>query len=151
MFMDCKSLKGNVNCKNIISENYVAMGLNDFTNLITVDSDLIQGNSSGDGGIIFSFGSATFLLKNARIKNNSSDSSAKGIGLFQNGISGPKPNVTLSNVKIVSNGSVIYQANFNGIDIKNYGFFTNKVLDSGITLKIGNSSNFQFISSTDLT
>jgi len=59
--------------------------------------------------------------------------------------------ITFNNTKIISNGSVIYLGNFSEISIKNYGLFTNKTLDTGITLAVGNAGNFVFVSSQDLT
>jgi len=63
------------------------------------------------------------------------------------------PNVTLQNVKIISNGAIIYyNISLPDIDIKNYGLYGNKNIDNEhITLGIGDFNNFVFIYSNDLT
>lgn len=147
------STQGFVKINEIVSKNSTALVLNQFTSEITIISNYVEGNRSDDAGVIFSFESATFIIKNATLRNLSSSSSAKGLGLFKNTGNGLTPNVTFNNVKIVSNGAIIFynRPSPEQIDIKNYELFGNKDIENNINLKIGNSSNFVFVHSSNLT
>lgn len=146
------SVKGFIKINEIISKNSGALVLNQFTSQILVISNYIEGNKTGDGGVIFSYDSANFVLKNATVRNVNSGSSVKGIGLFKNSGNGNIPNVTLQNVKIISNGAIIYyNISLPDIDIKNYGLFGNKDIEGNVNLEVGNADNFVFVFSNDLT
>jgi hypothetical protein len=148
--------KGYVKINEIICTGGTAMVLNDFNEQITIDANYIESNGSV---VIYSAGSSTeranFFIRNAKIKNKSASPSAKGI-LFQN----VHPIATLSNVKIVSgsdDGSNIYLADGNSIDVYNYGLFGNEGINpEKINLKIGTWTepeedyNYQCIISSDL-
>lgn len=148
--------KGYIKCDEVISEKYSAIGLNLFTNQITLDINYVEGNNSdGDGGAIFSFDAANFVMKNATIKNKNTGSSAKGMGLFRNGATGPMPIVELNNLKIISNGAVIFYNSSPAINIKNYGLFGTIVPGTNVSLKIGpkpgeTGYNYQCIIDPDL-
>lgn len=148
--------KGYVKIQNIISGSGVALVLNDFTDQITIDSKSIEGNG---GAVIYSSGSSTnrgnYIIRNAKIRNKSTSSSAKGI-YFEN----IYPIATLNNVQFISGsdaGSNIFLANGTSIDVYNYGLFGNVGIDDEkIKLKIGTwiepdeLYNFQCIIDSDL-
>ena len=151
--------RGYVKCNEIVSEGSASgnstLGLNDFTDQITIDVNYVEGNSPQ---VVYSFGSSTnpgnFVLKNAKIKNKNTSTSSKGI-LLQN----IYPIVTLRNVKIVSGsdtGSNIFLASGTSIDVNNYGLFGNAAIQGAVNLKIGPKPgamgyNYQCIIDGDLT
>ena len=141
----------NINCEEIESKNFSGIFISNVTNEVIIKANVISGYSyycpvSGQG-------SANFLIKNSHLINRDNTSNSRCIVLEEtnNNI----PNMTLNNVKAItgnmSSGSIIYQANFTGVNVKNYGLFSNKLLDSGITLTIGDDDNFLFIQSDYLT
>lgn len=141
--------KGYVKCNEMISDNSNSIVLNDSVDEITVDVNFIKGNADTT---VFSYGTSTapgkFLIKNARIKNTSDSSYSKGI-YIQN----TNPEITLNNVKIISgnqNGNIIYLASGTSVSVKNYGLFGNYDPASTITLIIGDSINYLFVSDPDL-
>ena len=143
--------KGYIKINEIISLNKAAIRSFSNNEQLIIDSDYIVG--FGFTGSVYIQDDANLLLKNAKIINTDDTSDSKCIVLEK-----PDtllPNLTLNNVKAVTGntsiGTIIFQAGFTGISIKNYGFFANKSLDTGISLVIGDSSNFFFIVSTDLT
>lgn len=137
-------------CNYIISANNNSLGLNDFTNQIIIDADLIEGNKSGDAGVVFAFKGSNFVLKNATIINKNTGNTTKGIGLFNDG-AGHFPTPTLQNVKIISEGSIIYYNSTPAINIDNYVTFGNKDIESYINFLIGTEANYVFVHSPDLT
>lgn len=146
--------KGFVKCDEIVSKNNSALVLNEFTNEILVIANYIEGNKTGDGGVIFSFDGANFMLKNSTVKNVNSGSSVKGIGLFKGT---NNPNVKLKNVKIISNGSTIfYNISSPNIEVTNYNLFVNDPIGSNADLLIGIKNemdpdyNFLYIEDPDL-
>ncbi|HAY33896.1 MAG TPA: hypothetical protein DCY06_07135 [Bacteroidetes bacterium] len=146
--------KGFVKCDEIVSKNNSALVLNEFTNEILVIANYIEGNKTGDGGVIFSFDGANFMLKNSTVKNVNSGSSVKGIGLFKGT---NNPNVKLKNVKIISNGSTIfYNISSPNIEVTNYNLFVNDPIGSNVDLLIGIKNemvpdyNFLYIEDPDL-
>ncbi|MCB0726058.1 MAG: hypothetical protein KDD00_01240 [Ignavibacteriae bacterium] len=146
------SVKGFIKINEIISKNSGALVLNQFTSQILVISNYIEGNKTGDGGVIFSYDSANFVLKNATVRNVNSGSSVKGIGLFKNSGNGNIPNVAFQNVKIISNGAIVYyNTSTPDIEIKNYGLIGNKDIEGNVMLKVGTADNFVFIFSNELT
>ena len=142
--------KGYIKCNELISSNSNGLGLNSFTNQITLDINYIEGNN-GDAGAVFVAGAANFILKNAKCKNLAAGSESRTFWIIPEGV--VEPNIIFNNVKIISNGYIIFfnQTQFGNIDIKNFGLFTNKDIDDNIILKIGTEGNFQYISDSDLT
>ncbi|MFZ1320737.1 MAG: hypothetical protein WAT71_04200 [Ignavibacteria bacterium] len=148
----------NLICNELVSINTEALTLNGSLESNFIKANIICGNKSGDGGVVFSYAdlsNTTSVIKNAKLINKSSDTSAKGIGLFEMGSN--KPHFTLWNLKIVSNNQSIF---FNGssIDIKNYGLFVKTSLNESIIhLKIGTGLiipadyNYQYIVNSILT
>jgi len=143
--------KGYIKINEIISLNKAAIRSFSNNEQIIIDSDYIEG--FGITGSVYMQDDANLILKNAKIINTDDTSDSKCIVLEK-----PDtllPNLTLNNIKAVTGntsvGTIIFQAGFTGISIKNYGFFANKNLDTGISLAIGDSSNFFFIVSPDLT
>jgi len=142
--------KGYFNCKELISLIKSAIKIDSNNEQILIKSEYIEG--FGFTGSLYLQNDANLLLKNAKIINKDNTSNSKCIVLEK-----PDtllPNLTLNNIKAVTGntsiGTIIFQAGFTGISIKNYGFFANKSLDTGISLVIGDTSNFIFIVSTDL-
>ena len=130
------------------------MVLNEFTNEILIIANYIEGNKTGDGGVIFSFYGANFVLKNSTVRNVNTDSSVKGIGLFKGT---NNPNVKLKNVKIISNGSTIfYNISSPNIEVKNIGLFVNNTIGSNVDLLVGIRNemdpdyNYLYIKDSDL-
>ncbi|MEO6694682.1 MAG: hypothetical protein ABIY50_01180, partial [Ignavibacteria bacterium] len=135
------STKGYIKCNEMISEgtdsSVSTLGLNDSNDQITIDVNYIEGNSSQ---VVYSFGSSTnpgnFVLKNAKIKNKSTSTSAKGILLATT-----SPKLTLNRVKIIAgnqNGNIISLGSGTSIEVKNYGLFGNyDIDDTKIILKVG--------------
>ncbi|HMS35000.1 MAG TPA: hypothetical protein PKC91_13040 [Ignavibacteria bacterium] len=142
--------KGFLKCNKIISQNTTALVVNDFTNQITIDCDYIEGNGNGDYAAVYSYSTANFNLRNTKIINKNSDSASKAIILIANITTGAKPNATLNNIKLISNGELIY---FNGnINIINFGLFGNKNINtSNVNLQVGTYNNKQFIYDPNLT
>lgn len=146
--------KGSVMCDEIISQSSVALTLNNFTNQITINANYIEGNESG--GVIFCEGLSNFIIKNAKIVNNNGASPSRGIFL-QPDINDDFPSVELNNVKVVSgnldSGVIIYLNSTEEfpVNIKNFGLFANRSLESYIDLKVGTSSNYLFVESSELT
>lgn len=136
--------KGYLKIDEIVSKGGVAMYLNDFTELFSIDSSYIECNGAA---VISSNNTAVnYLIKNAKLKNLDSSSDSKGIAL-----DGTSPILTFKNVKIVSGGKLVNLVN-GTVNIKNYGLFGNKDIDNDhVTLLIGNLGNYQFIPSTELT
>jgi len=134
--------KGYIKCNEVISQGnndefpINAVELSNFTNQIIVDANFIIGYR--DSGVVFTNGSANFILKNAKIINTFTSSSESSVGIF---IFGGNQNIALSNVEIITgdltNGRTIYFANTNDINLKNYGLFVNKEIDTNIKLLIG--------------
>ena len=141
----------NINCEEIESKNFSGIFISNVTNEVIIKANVISGYSyycpvSGQG-------SANFLIKNSYLLNRDNTSNSRCIVLEKTNNNIPK--MTLNNIKAVtgnmSSGSIIFQANFTGVNVKNYGLFSNKLLDSGITLTIGDDDNFLFIQSDYLT
>lgn len=136
--------KGYVRFDEIISEHFIALAISNNNNEITIDANYIEGNYSdvGIASVVYSSGSSSnpgnFLIKNAKIRNKNSSSTATGI--FLENI---YPKVTLNNVKIIAgaaDGNIIYLSNGTSIDVKNYGLFGNyNINETKIKLKIGTS------------
>jgi len=103
---------------------FLALMLNDFSEKITIDSDYIEGNGEGNFATAYSYDSANFL-KNAKVINNNSNSSAKAMILFPVS-SADRNEPTLNNVKLISNGEIISYSS--SINVKNYGLTGNKTL-----------------------
>ena len=150
--MSGNNLIGNVKCNKIISENKNGVRSNDNNQEIVINSNYIEGHSFY--GCVYIQGDANILIKNAKLFNNSSsDSRCFVLEKLNNNT----PNLTLNNVKTVTgnlvDGSIIFLANFDGINIKNYSLFTNIFLDplENITLLIGMLNNYLYITSEDLT
>jgi hypothetical protein len=143
--------KGYVNVNEVYVENATALSLHDFTNIIIVDINFVSSNKEGLIGAVYSTKSATFILQNSIINNTLQTSPGVGVSLqkisnFNN------PNATLRNLKIISQGSIIYHnTSTPAIEVKNYGLIGNKDTDQNIDLKIGDNSNYWFIHSSDLT
>ncbi|MBS1518609.1 MAG: hypothetical protein JSS91_11035 [Bacteroidetes bacterium] len=150
--MSGNNLKGYVKCNKIISENKNGVRSDDNDQEIVVNSNYIEGHSLY--GCIYLQGDANILIKNAKLFNNSSSDSRC---LVLEKLDNNTPNLTLNNVKSVTgnlvDGSIIFLANFDGIDIKNYSLFTNIYLDpsENITLLIGKLINYLYITNEDLT
>jgi len=142
--------KGYIICNELISSNKNGLGLNSFTNQITLIINYIEGNNA-DAGAVFVAGAANFILKNAKCKNLASGASSRTFWIIPEGTL--EPNITFNNVKIVSNGHVIFfdEIQYGNLDIENFGLFTNKDLDTNIILEIGLEGNFQYVSSPELT
>lgn len=131
--------KGYIKCNEIISEGnggnvpVNAIDFSNFTNLITLDVNYIQGYR--DNGVVFING-ANVQIKNALIKNTYSGSGVASVGIFLAG----SQIITLSNVKVVTGsltyGKTIYFAGV-GIEVFNFGLFVNKEIETNITLLIG--------------
>lgn len=139
--------KGFVKCNEIISDTINAMTLNDFTNQITIDANNIIGKGDGDIAVIFSYDTANYVIKNARIKNINSGSSVYGIKLIKNP-NGGSPSVTFNNAIIIANGILIsYNVSSPSLHTKNYGLFGNKDIAANIILDIGNLGNYVFVPS----
>jgi len=145
------NIKGSIICNEIVSDALSGVRIEGNNAQFTIDAAFIEGYSFY--GSIYAQGDANLLLKNAKLINRDSSSSSRCFVLES--LSSQIPRLTVRNVKAVtgntSSGSIFYQANFSGINIFNYGLFTNKSLDSGVTLDIGNTGNFVFIESNDLT
>jgi hypothetical protein len=141
----------NLKCCEIESFNFAGVFISDVTNETIVDSDTIRGY--GVTGAVYGQGKANLLLKNTMLRNRDTTSNSRCLTVEMTNSN--IPSVTLNNIKAVTNnitsGSIIFQAGFNGLTVKNFGLFANKVLDEGITLSIGEEDNFQFIESSDLT
>ncbi|MBK8381734.1 MAG: hypothetical protein IPL16_07570 [Ignavibacteria bacterium] len=125
------------------------MNLSNFTNQITIDANYIQGYRSN--GVVF-INDANVQIKNAKLVNTYTGTSVSSLGIF---IAGTKV-ITLINVQIVigelSNGRSIYHTGsteLNTFDLKNYGLFVNKAIDSNLKLLIGTNLgtgyNYQYI------
>lgn len=142
----------NLKCHEIESSNSAGVYISNVTNKVFLDADTILGY--GLAGAVYGQGIADFLLKNATLRNRDTTSNSKCIVLEQPPSTNNIPNMTLNSVKAVtlntSSGYIIFQAGFNGLTVKNFGLFANKVLEAGVTLSVGNASNFQFIVSPDL-
>ncbi len=138
------STKGYIKINEIISKNSVALVLNDFNDEITIDANYIEGNA---GAVVYSSGTSSnagnYVLKNSKIKNKSSSSTARGIYLEN-----IYPKVTLNNIKIVSNDEIIYLNSGSSIDVKNYGLFGKHDIGANVHLKIGpelNDPNYNYL------
>ena len=117
-------------------------------NQITVNANYIQGYR--DSGVIF-INDANVQIKNAKLVNTYTGTSVSSLGIF---IAGTKV-ITLINVQIVigelSNGRSIYHTGStepDTFDLKNYGLFVNKAIDSNLKLLIGTkvvTGNYQYI------
>lgn len=146
---------GFLRCDEIVSGSNIAINISDFNNEYLIDANYIEGNYTGSGFsvVILSQGTSSlsprFKIKNAKIKNKNTSTSAKGI-YFENIF----PKVTLNNVKIIAgnaDNNIIYLSNGTSINVNNYGLFGNRNIDSGkIKLKIGTTTNKLFIESPDL-
>jgi hypothetical protein len=140
----------NINCTEIISETKGVDIHNSSTQKIIIDGDLIEG-STGNNGVIYSYGYANYLIRNAKIKNSSSSSSS--IGMY---VDEPETqNITLENVIIVTgnltNGETIFVAvPAVELDIYNYGLFLNKEAAS-INYLVGDDNNHKVIIDSDIT
>ncbi len=68
-------------------------------------------------------------------------------------MNGLEPKVTLNNVKIISEGKIIFYNRVapDSISVKNYELFGNKDIKDNVVLKIGDFDNFAFVYSEDLT
>ena len=147
--------KGNIKCNEIISQGRAdstpvsAMNLSNTTNQITVNANYIQGYR--DSGVIF-INDANVQIKNAKLVNTYTGTSVSSLGIF---IAGTKV-IILINVQIVigelSNGRSIYHTGStepDTFDLKNYGLFVNKAIDSNMKLligtKLGTGYNYQYI------
>lgn len=141
----------NLKCNEIESFNSAGTFISNVTNEVLLDTDTIKGY--GVTGAVYGQGKANFLLKNSMLRNRDTTSNSRCLTVEMTNSN--IPSVTLNNIRAVTNnissGSIIFQASFNGLTVKNYGFFANKALDEGITLSIGNAGNFQFIENSDLT
>ncbi|MBL0106955.1 MAG: hypothetical protein IPP52_06645 [Ignavibacteria bacterium] len=149
------STKGYIKCNEIISQgrggidSVSAVNLSNFTNQITIDANYIQGYRSN--GVVF-INDANVQIKNAKLVNTYTGTSVSSLGIF---IAGTKV-ITLINVQIVigelSNGRSIYHTGStepDTFDLKNYGLFVNKAIDSNLKLLIGTNLgtgyNYQYI------
>ncbi|MCY7360700.1 MAG: hypothetical protein LH629_01320, partial [Ignavibacteria bacterium] len=153
--------KGYVKCNEIISTgngdnnpvNAIEFSL--FTNQLTIDANYVQGYR--DGGVIF-INDANVQIKNAKLVNTYTGTGVSSLGLF---IAGTKV-ITLKNVEIVTgeltNGRTIYHTGSTEpetFDLKNYGLFVNKAIDSNLKLLIGTglsdpNYNYQYIVDSSL-
>ena len=143
--------KGYIRCNEMISQNANALGLNSFTEQITIDVNYLEG--TGGGGVIYSADGANFRLKNAKLRNTYIGTSISPVGVF---IAGGQQSINFENIKIVIDNSTSGDTIFTGgtpISIKNYGLFINKTIASSqnVSFQIGNSSNFLLVNSPDLT
>lgn len=154
--------KGYIKCIEIISQgrsNNIpvnAMDLSNFTNQITINANYIQGYRNN--GVIF-INDANVQVKNAKLINTYTGTSVSSLGIF---IAGTKV-ITLINVEIVigelTNGRTIYHTGSTepeSFDLKNYGLFVNKAIDSNLKLLIGTglsnpNYNYQYIVDALLT
>jgi hypothetical protein len=155
--------KGFVKCNEIVSQGrggslpVNAVELSSFTNQITIIANFIQGYR--DNGVVF-INEANVLLRNAKLINTFNGSSPSSVGLF---IVGNQINtlVNLVNIKIVtgnttSGRTIYYPGPEESINIKNYGLFVNKAIDSAVNLLVGPELgnidyNFQYIEDPLLT
>lgn len=144
------NISGYVSCSQIISEFSWGLGLSRFINQIRINSNYIEGHESYGG--VYAQGKSNFVLKNCKVVNNSStDSRCIVIEKFM----GHVPEMTVQMIKAVTDnltsGVIIFRAGFSdSLNVFNFSFFANKSL-SGIDLIVGNTSNFYFIESPDLT
>ncbi|MCB0727537.1 MAG: hypothetical protein KDD00_08735 [Ignavibacteriae bacterium] len=132
--------KGYLKCNELISSNRNGLGLNNFTNQITLDVNYIEGNN-GDAGAVFVAGVANFILKNAKCKNLANGSNSRTFWIIPDG--NDDPIITFVNLKIVSDGHIIFfdETLFGNLEINNYGLFVNKEIDSNIKLLIGKDNS----------
>jgi hypothetical protein len=149
--------EGFIKCSEILSDSFYPLNLGYFDGEISIIANSIIGNYQPTSGFspVVNLDSSPLLIprcsiKNSLIRNLNNAANAKGI-YFEN----TNTALTLNNVKIVAgtqDDNIIYLSNGSSLDIKNYGLYGNKVITDGrIHLKIGNSGNFLFVSSTDLT
>lgn len=154
--------RGYVKCNEIISTgsgdnnpvNAIEFSL--FTNQLTLDANYVQGYRNN--GVIF-INDANVQIKNAKLVNTYTGTSVSSLGIF---IAGTKV-ITLINVEIVigelTNGRTIYHTGSTepeSFDLKNYGLFVNKAIDSNLKLLIGTglsnpNYNYQYIVDALLT
>ncbi|MEO7357601.1 MAG: hypothetical protein ABIY50_08815, partial [Ignavibacteria bacterium] len=136
------TISGSIKCNEIISETNVTFEIGEKVNQVLIDSNIIEGFSSSESGLVFSKGSAKYVIRNARMRNYNTASGSRGISLFL--FDSVYPNVSLWNVKIIlDNSSANYVVYANGtpstdVSVYNYGLFGNKNYDTNnIDLKIG--------------
>ena len=153
--------KGYLKCNEIISQGRAnnspvsAIELNNFTNELTVIANYIQGYRNN--GVVF-INDANVKIKNAKLVNTYTGTDVSSLGLF---IAGTKI-ISLINVEIVTgeltNGRTIYHTGTTvseSFDLKNYGLFVNKAIDSNLKLLIGTglsdpNYNYQYIVDSSL-
>jgi len=134
--------QGSIYCNDIISENSRAMELDNFTTQIIVDANNIIGNQGGELGAIYSI-LANIFIKNARIVNLHTDSESRGIVLVR--VSSNITSLTLQNIKIITQSTggmppyneIILVNNASNVDVKNFGLFVNRNVETYINLEIG--------------
>ena len=151
-------IKGFINCNDIISENSSTFEIGERVSEFIINCNLIEGFVSTEAGLIFSKGTASYLIRNAKLRNNSADTDSRGISLFI--FSSEYPKLTLWNAKIVLNSSsnnyIIYANSSPSPDVSvfNYGLFGNKYYDvDNIDLKIGYEGSagfYLFVENSDL-
>ena len=93
---------------------------------------------------------ANVQIKNALIKNTYTGTIVASVGIF---IAGSQI-ISLVNAKIVTgsltSGQTIYYSS-TSINVKNYGLFVNKAIESNVNLIVGTGSNYQYIINSELT
>ncbi|MBK9333474.1 MAG: hypothetical protein IPM96_13980 [Ignavibacteria bacterium] len=149
---------GSIKCNEMVSETGPALEIGEKVSGLIINCNFIIGTTETEAGLIFSKGTAIYLIKNAKLINNSTNSGSRGISLFL--FSSSYPNLTLWNVKVVLNESstnyIIYANNSpsTDVDVYNFGLFGNENYDvDNIDLKIGfegSAGGFLFIEDTDL-
>jgi len=131
---------------------------NTSTQKIIIDSNKIEGSNGNDGVIRSSTGS-NYVIRNAKIINTYTGSSApfsRGIFISDNNQANDQT-IEIENLIIVtgtgSNDASIYRDGNQNIDIKNLTLFVKKDISSNITLKIGTgiTGNFKYIVSMDVS
>ena len=148
----------NIIVDEIISETKGINIHNDSSTKIVIDSNKIEG-SNGNDGVIRSVSGSNYVLRNAKIINTYTGSSAphsRGIFISDNNQANDQT-IEIENLIIVtgigSNDASIYRDGNQNIDIKNLTLFVKKDISSNITLKIGTgiTGNFKYIVSTDIS
>jgi len=144
---------GYVKCNEIISQGsggnapVNAIEFSNFNNEITFDANYVQGYRNN--GVIF-INDANVQIKNALIKNSYTGTTVASVGIF---IAGSQI-ISLVNAKIVTgsltSGQTIYYSS-TSINVKNYGLFVNKAIESNVNLIVGTGSNYQYIINSELT
>jgi hypothetical protein len=140
----------NINCTEIISEQQGVEIHNSSEQKVIIDSDYIEGNVNNNG-VIYSYGYANYLIRNAKIKN--SDTSSSSIGMY---IDEPdSQNITLKNVIVVTgnitSGETIYAVNPTmEFFVYNYGLFLNKEA-TYVNYFVGDDNNYKVVVDSDIT